>query len=153
MANDLTELAGWLEPIINRLSDRERTRLMRHLATALRRRNQQRIRDQVNPDGSPFAPRKHTLRNQRGRVRRAPMFRRLRQARYMRVAGNSDMASVSILGRAGRIAAVHQYGLRDRVSPDGPQHDYESRRLLGFAESDQHFVLDTVLSYLDSGVV
>lgn len=153
MANDLTKLASWLDPLINRLGDRERTRLIRHLATALRRRNQQRIRDQVNPDGSPFVPRKNTLRNKRGRVRRAPMFRRLRQARYMRVSSSSDTATVSILGRAGRIAAVHQYGLRDRVSPDGPQHDYDSRRLLGFAESDQNFILDTVLEYLQSGVL
>lgn len=149
MADELTQLTDWLEPLIHRLSPTERSRLMRYLARSLRQRNQQRIREQVNPDGTPFTPRKNRLRSQRGRLRRAPMFRRLRQARFMRLASDSESASVSILGRAGRIAAVHQHGLRDRVSPDGPRYDYPSRRLLGFAESDEQFIMDTVLKYLE----
>lgn len=41
-------------------------------------------------------------------------------------------AVVQFMSRAERIARVHHLGLRDRVSPRGPEYDYPERPLLGF---------------------
>ncbi|ECN4641737.1 phage virion morphogenesis protein, partial [Salmonella enterica subsp. enterica serovar Enteritidis] len=44
---------------------------------------------------------------------------------------STDSASVQFEGKVQRIARVHHYGLRDRVSRKGPEVRYAERRLLG----------------------
>ncbi|HDQ5284602.1 TPA: phage virion morphogenesis protein, partial [Raoultella ornithinolytica] len=43
----------------------------------------------------------------------------------------TDSASVEFAGQVQRIARVHHYGLRDRVSRRGPEVRYAERKLLG----------------------
>ncbi|SAD37714.1 phage tail-like protein [Enterobacter cloacae] len=59
------------------------------------------------------------------------MFAKLRTTKYLKTAATADSASVQFDGSVQRIARVHHYGLRDRVSRKGPLVRYSERRLLG----------------------
>lgn len=107
-----------------------RKRMMRELAQQLRRSQQKNIRMQRNPDGTAYEPRRVTARTKTGRIRRQ-MFAKLRTAKYLKAVANPDSASVEFEGRVQRIARVHHYGLRDRVSRNGSVITYPHRRLLG----------------------
>ncbi|EBF1909694.1 phage virion morphogenesis protein, partial [Salmonella enterica] len=56
---------------------------------------------------------------------------KLRTTKYLKTAASADSASVQFDGKVQRIARVHHYGLRDRVSRKGPEVRYAERRLLG----------------------
>lgn len=146
MADDLTALANWAEPLLAKLDAGARRQLARHIAQDLRRSQAGRIADQKNPDGSPYAPRK--LRHKQGRIKRQKMFIKLRQRRHLKARVSSAEISVGFFGRVARIARVHQYGLRDRVAPDGPQADYEQRELIGFTREDRAMIEARLLEYL-----
>lgn len=59
------------------------------------------------------------------------MFAKLRTTKYLKTAASADSASVQFEGKVQRIARVHHYGLRDRVSRNGPEVRYAERQLLG----------------------
>ncbi len=141
------ELAPHLQGLLTALGPAQRRQLAREIGTELRRRQQQRIAAQRNPDGSPYAPRKPRLRAKGGRIRRT-LFSRLRTSRYLRVESSADGAFVTIAGRAARIARVHQYGLTDRVSPKGPSVRYPERRILGFSSTDEGAIADLIVDHL-----
>jgi phage virion morphogenesis protein len=126
-----TRLAG----LISTLSPQSRKALAVTIAKRLRASQQQNIKRQQAPDGTPYAPRKATLRNKKGRIKRA-MFTQLRTARYMKANGSSDAAVVEFVGRVKRMAEVHHYGLRDRPSVRSPAVKYEERPLLGGSQKD-----------------
>lgn len=136
-----------LGALLTRVSPAARRRLARELASRLRQRNQARIAAQTGPDGTPFAARKPArFRARTGTIRRA-MFSKLRTARWLKTGATPEGATVGFVSKVGRIAAVHQYGLRDRVRP-GIDTTYPRRQLLGFAQPDVEEVTDTVLEHL-----
>lgn len=51
-------------------------------------------------------------------------------------------------GKVQRIARVHHYGLRDRVSRKGPEVRYAGRRLLGFNDEATLQIKTILSSYL-----
>ncbi|WP_273863095.1 phage virion morphogenesis protein [Pseudomonas sp. LA5] len=133
---DLEALETWLSPLLQKLDGRGRAQLARKAAQQLRRSQQQRIRAQVNPDGSPFEARKpRDLRGKKGRIKRR-MFEKLKMARYLKAKGSPQQAVIGFAGRVSRIARVHQYGLKDRAERGAPEVRYARRRLLGFADED-----------------
>lgn len=137
---ELSALLATLEP-------KARRQLAVSIARQLRQSQQKRIADQLNPDGTAFAPRKPTLRQKQGTIRRQ-MFSRLRTAKYLKTEASPDAAVVGFISKVGRIAAVHQYGLRDRVRPGGAEVQYPARRLLGFTATDYNAISDMVMSHL-----
>ncbi|HZH44254.1 MAG TPA: phage virion morphogenesis protein [Lysobacter sp.] len=145
--DELNRLEEWAAPLLARLQPAQRNALARRLATEMRRSQQQRISQQRNPDGTAYAPRKPRAREKAGRVRRA-MFQRLRQAKHLKAGGNASEVWVGFVGRTARIARVHQEGLVDRVSPDGPRVRYEPRALLGFTAEDVELVQSFLLANL-----
>lgn len=145
-SDDLSQLDDWLAPMLARLEAHERRRLARLVATDLRQSQRQRIKAQRNPDGSAFAPRKS--RERQGRIRRGAMFAKLRTAKYLRTRSSPNAATVGFFGRVASIARTHQYGLRDRVSENGPRVKYAERELLGFSEADRERVGDLLIDYL-----
>lgn len=147
MSDELQQLEEWLTPLINKLSPKERRVLAREIARDLRIANRERIKAQTNPDGTPFEPRTQ-LRGRSGRIRRKAMFTKLRTARYLKIKTSADEAAVGFLGRVARIARVHHYGLRDRVEPDGPQHHYARRELVGITASDREHIGNKVLEHI-----
>lgn len=156
MENDLQRLEDWVAPLLAQLQPAEVRQLTRTLAAELRRRQAARIAAQQNPDGSTYAPRikPRPLKTKplgpaaRKRAAQTAMFAKLRTAKFLRTQGTADTATVQILGRAARIAAVHQYGLRDQVSPGGPTVQYPERVLLGFTEADLQMVPELLLKHL-----
>lgn len=146
--NDLDELISWAGALLQKLDTRQRRALLRAVATELRRRQAARIGEQRNPDGSAYEPRKPQLTKKPGRLRRA-MFARLRMARTLKARSDAGSAVVAFAGYAGKIAAVHQFGLRDRVNRKGNlEVEYARRELLGFAEGDVERLANIVLSQI-----
>lgn len=85
-----------------------------------------------------------SIRARRGQIK--AMFPRMKTK--VKVLSDPGSATVGIVGRAARIAHVHQYGLRDAVRPGGPEVQYPERLLLGFADDDVERVLDLLLEHL-----
>lgn len=141
------DLAPHLQGLLAALGPAERRKLARDIAADLRGRQQRRIAAQLNPDGTPFEPRKPRLRAQAGRIRRS-LFAKLRTAQFMKNESSADAAVVYIAAKAARIARVHQEGLTDRVGKHGPEYRYPVRRILGIADADRDAIADLILDHL-----
>ncbi|UBM11731.1 phage virion morphogenesis protein [Cupriavidus metallidurans] len=144
---DIDALQSWLGGFLLTMEAPARRALAHTIAIEMRRRQSARIAGQHNPDGSAFEPRKPQLRKRPGRVKRA-MFMRLRTARFLKTQSSPDAAVVTFIGRAQRIAAVHQFGLRDRVNKAGLEVTYPARELLGFEDGDIDRITDLVLAHI-----
>ncbi|WP_311238390.1 MULTISPECIES: phage virion morphogenesis protein [unclassified Xanthomonas] len=146
--DELTALENWAAPLLARMQPGERRSLARKIGTELRRSQSQRIGKQQAPDGTPYAPRKQQLRQKAGRVKRAKMFAKLRQAKYFKVSAGPNAVSVGFMGRVAQIARVHQDGLTERVRPGGPTARYEKRVLLGLDSRDRHQLKKLMLDHM-----
>jgi len=154
MTDSMRALDTWAASMLVKLQPPARRRLARELAIELRRTQQRRIASQQNPDGSPYTPRKQpTLRSRKGRIkqRKGAMFRKLRQAKHLRTRASAQEASIGFAGRVARIARVHQYGQRDRVSPGGPQVRYAQRELLGLTPALHTRIRALLVDHLTRG--
>lgn len=136
-----------LAALIASLSPASRRKMAAEIAKQLRASQQQRIKRQQAPSGTPFASRKRQpVRGKQGRVKRA-MFAKLRTNRYMKAKGNNDDAVVEFVGRVQRMARVHQDGLRDRPTRYSKDVRYDIRQLLGFSKADRQIIEDVVISH------
>ncbi|MGO2440314.1 MAG: phage virion morphogenesis protein [Serratia proteamaculans] len=147
--NELSPFDIRLAGLITALSSQSRKSLAVAVSKRLRASQQQNIKRQQAPDGTPYAPRKTPLRNTK-RLRERAMFSKLRTARYMKAKGSGDEAVVEFVGRVKRMANVHHYGLRDRPSPHSEPVKYEARPLLGFSPADVKMIETAVVEHLAS---
>ncbi|WP_213993914.1 phage virion morphogenesis protein [Sodalis sp. dw_96] len=130
--NELEHFDQRLEGLIAALSPQARKKLAVTIAKKMRASQQQRIKRQQAPDGTPYVPRKaQPLRKKKGRVKRE-MFCKLRTHRYMKARGDSDSAVVEFTDRVQRIARAHHYGLRERPLLHDIHIKNEERPLIGF---------------------
>lgn len=130
------QLAG----LIGALSPASRRKLAAEIAKKLRRSQQQRIKQQKAPDGTPYQARKRQpLRAKKGRIKRT-MFQKLRTNRYMKASGRNDVAVVKFTGKVQRIAQIHQFGLKDRPNPYAQDVQYPERQLLGFGLEERKLI-------------
>ncbi|WP_312680065.1 phage virion morphogenesis protein [Stutzerimonas nitrititolerans] len=150
MADDLRALEDWAGALLNQLQPKERRQVTQTIARELRRRQQQRIGAQRNPDGTPYAPRKprQQLRAKAGRIKQRKMFAKLRTARYLRLQSDASSIAIGFAGRLSRIARVHQYGLRDKPGRNSPDIQYQRRELLGLSDDDLEMIRDQLLQHL-----
>lgn len=136
-----------LAALIASLSPASRRKMAAEIAKQLRASQQQRIKRQQAPNGTPYASRKRQpVRGKQGRVKRT-MFAKLRTNRYMKAKGSNDDAVVEFVGRVQRMARVHQDGLKDRPTRYSKEVRYDVRELLGFSEADRQIVEDVVISH------
>ncbi|CZV89109.1 phage Virion Morphogenesis protein [Enterobacter cloacae] len=134
--SDFKPFDNQLAGLLAALSPAGRRKLAGDIAKELRKSQQQRIKQQKAPDGSPYQARKRQpLRAKTGRIKRA-MFQKLRTSRYMKASGLENSAVVEFTGKVQRIARVHQYGLKDRPNPRAQVMRYSERQLLGFCRED-----------------
>lgn len=155
MADALDDLAGWAEPLLQRLSPAGRKAALQAVATYLRTSQAARIVTQRNADGSPYEPRRprEQAAQKAGAIRRG-MFATLRQARYLQRRATADEAVVSIRPSVARVAAVHQYGLRDKVErrlAGSPVVRYARRELLGYTEADRKTIEEILIEHAGGG--
>lgn len=148
MAENLEQQVDqWAAALIARLDRKERRKLATDIGRQLRRSNLARIRQQVDPDGNPFDPRK-PRRNKKGGIRRRRMFMKLATAKHLKVKPSREGVKVGFFGRAARIARVHHEGLEDRVAPEGPTVRFPRRRLLGITRDDRNAITDLLVKQL-----
>lgn len=145
--SEFDELEKRLGALIGNLSAPARRALASTVAKRLRASQQQNIRRQQAPDGTPFAPRKTQARKKKGRIKRE-MFAKLRTAKYMKAQATPDEAVVQFTSRVQRMARVHHYGLRDRPSRNGKEVQYEKRPLLGLNSEELNLIEDALLQSL-----
>jgi phage virion morphogenesis protein len=144
--NELKPFDDKLAALIASLSPASRRKMAAKIAKQLRASQQQRIKRQQAPNGTPYASRRQPVRGKKGRVKRA-MFAKLRTNRYMQAKGSNDDAVVEFVGRVQRMARVHQDGLKDRPTRYSKEVRYDVRELLGFGEADRQIVEDVVISH------
>lgn len=146
--SELNPFENRLAALIAALSPAGRRNLSTEIAKTLRQKQQQRIKAQRAPDGSPYeARRPQAIRGKKGRVKRE-MFAKLRTSRYMKVVADESAAAVEFTGKVQRIARVHQYGLKDRPAPHRDAVDYPVRPLLGFSEPDRKIIENAIFIHL-----
>ena len=137
--SELTALQERLAGLIASLSPAARRQMAVEVAKKLRTSQQQRIKRQQAPDGTPYAARKRQpVRSKKGRIKRE-MFAKLRTSRFMKAKGSDSAAVVEFTGKVQRMARVHQYG-RDV--------QYEARPLLGYSSSDLQKVESLIMDAL-----
>ncbi|WP_336241117.1 phage virion morphogenesis protein [Enterobacter hormaechei] len=132
--SDFKPFDNQLAGLLAALSPAGRRKLAGEIAKQLRTAQQQRIKQQKAPDGSPYQARKRQpLRAKKGRIKRA-MFQKLRTNRYIKASGRENVAVVEFTGKVQRIARVHQFGLKDRPNAYAQEVQYAQRQLLGLNE-------------------
>ncbi|MEN4818031.1 phage virion morphogenesis protein [Pantoea agglomerans] len=140
-----------LEALINSLSAPARKEMARTIAKKLRASQQQNIKRQQAPDGTPFKPRKtQPVRSKKGRIKRE-MFAKLRTAKYMKTQASPNEAVIEFASNVQRMARVHHYGLRDRPDRTSKEIKYEARRLLGISSRDLELIEKLIIDNLIMG--
>ena len=152
-ASGLEAIEPWLDGLLQRLKPGERRALTSKIGRMLRQRNAERIRDNSDPDGNPMPARKRQL-DQRGRIRKrkALMVPKIALARNLKVRTSPEEVELTFTGRTAQTAAVHHYGLEDKVDrriPNSIRTRYSARRLLGIPAGDRDAIMDEVLAWLD----
>lgn len=146
--SDLAVLQERLAGLIASLSPAARRQMAAEIAKKLRASQQQRIKRQQAPDGTPYAARKRQpVRSKKGRIKRE-MFAKLRTSRFMKAKGSDSAAVVEFTGKVQRMARVHQYGLKDRPNRHSQKVQYPARPLLGFSRDDEQMIEDIIIQHL-----
>ncbi|CAH3514377.1 phage virion morphogenesis protein [Enterobacter roggenkampii] len=137
-----------LNGLIAALSPAARRKLAWEIAKELRKSQQQRIKLQKAPDGSPYQARKRQpLRAKSGRIKRT-MFQKLRTSRYIKSSGRENSAVVEFTSKVQRIARTHQYGLKDRPNPHAQEVQYAERQLLGLNIDNKRYIERIIFAFL-----
>lgn len=145
---ELHEVDAWLAALLSQLEPAARKKMLREVARDVRRIQQANITAQRSPDGTAWEPRRVSARIKKGRIRRG-MFAKLKTAKYLNVKTDADAAEVAFIPGVQKLARVHHYGLRDRVSRRGPIVKYAERPLLGVNGDVIDTVRETMMRWLD----
>ncbi|WP_227729232.1 phage virion morphogenesis protein [Yersinia proxima] len=146
--NEFKPFKDKLAGLIAALSPASRRRMTVEIAKKLRQRQQQRIKSQKSPDGTPYAPRKRQpIKAKKGRIKRE-MFTKLRTNRFMKAKGDDNAAVVEFTSKVQRIARVHHYGLKDKPGRNSAAVEYPERQLFGFSEKDINIVENIIVKEL-----
>ncbi|WP_407439911.1 phage virion morphogenesis protein [Lelliottia sp.] len=146
--NEFRPFEDKLAGLIASLSPAARRRMTAEIAKKLRASQQQRIKRQQAPDGTPYAARKRQpVKGKKGRVKRE-MFTKLRTNRYMKAKGTDNAAAVEFVGRVQLIARVHQEGLRDKPNRYSEGVQYAERQLLGLGSEDIKWIKERIIRTL-----
>jgi len=137
-------LEHWLDQIALRLGPAQRRELMRRLAQGLRVRTRDRIKQQRDPDGHRFIPRK---RNQIGnKKRQGALFQNI--GKEIKTEYSADHAAVGFGGQTAAVAEVHQQGKTIKPSRYAKATHYPIRELVGFSKDDEKWIATEVKFFL-----
>ena len=154
MTHDLTALETWASTLLAQLDPTARRKLTQQIAQDLRRSQQQRIKAQQTPEGIAYTPRKQrkAFKNKQGRIKKqkAAMFTKLRTNAHLKTKADANQIEVGFYGRVARIARVHQFGLRDKASPQSAAIPYPKRELLGINSEGRKTIQDALLRYMQT---
>ncbi|UJL36636.1 phage virion morphogenesis protein [Pantoea agglomerans] len=145
---ELHEVDAWLAALLSQLEPAARKKMLREVARDVRRIQQANITAQRSPDGTAWEPRRVTARSKKGRIRRG-MFAKLKTAKYLKAQAGANAAEVAFVPGVQKLARVHHYGLRDRVSRRGPMVKYAERPLLGINNEVESLVYGILMRWLE----
>jgi phage virion morphogenesis protein len=145
---ELHEVDAWLAALLSQLEPTARKKMLREVARDVRRIQQANITAQRSPDGTAWEPRRVSARSKKGRIRRG-MFAKLKTTKYLKAKTDADAAEVAFIPGVQKLARVHHYGLRDRVSRRGPMVKYAERLLLGVNTDVRKKIEHILMSWLD----
>ncbi len=137
--NNSVMLNEWSQRVLAGLAPERLTQLQRDVAKLVLVRNQARIIDQKNTDGSPFEPRKTNS----ALLRNKPLFLKLRTRKHLKLRHTQKGTTVGFSGKSGRIARVHHYGLAETIR--GVNIRFPKRELLGL-NTDDLIAIEAVIS-------
>lgn len=146
---ELHEVDAWLATLLSQLEPAARKKMLREVARDVRRIQQANITAQRSPDGTAWEPRRVSARSKKGRIRRG-MFAKLKTTKYLKAKTDADAAEVAFIPGVQKLARVHHYGLRDRVSRRGPMVKYAERPLLGINNEVLELTKNTLIQWLIS---
>ena len=146
--DNLHEVDAWLDALLAKLEPAERKKMLREVARDVRRIQQANMTAQRAPNGSAWEPRRVSARTKPGRVKRK-MFVKLKTAKYLKTKATGDSAEVAFVPAVQRLARVHHYGLRDKVSKRGIKVKYSERPLLGVNGETESLVKAILYRWLD----
>lgn len=152
MSDGLEVLEEWAGALLAKLEPGERRKLLGQVARDLRRNQQSRIAGRKAPDGTAYAPCKRSrkkLRRKVGRIK-GQMFRKLRTARFMRAETSAERVAAGFIGRVGRIARTHQFGVKNGEHGGAPALQYPKRALLGLSNREAQTNFELLIRYLTS---
>ena len=133
-------LDHWLDQIALRLEPTQRRELMRRLAQGLRVRTRDRIKQQRDPDGNRFIPRK---RNQIGNKKhQGALFQNI--GKQLKTEYSADYAAVGFGGRTATVAETHQQGKTIKPSRYAKATNYPIRALVGFSQDDEKWMREII---------
>ncbi|RJL74502.1 phage virion morphogenesis protein [Acinetobacter radioresistens] len=139
-------LAHWLDQIAVRLEPDQRRELMRRLAQGLRVRHRDRIKQQRDPGGNRFIPRK---REQIGsKKRQGALFQNI--GKQLKTEYSADHAAVGFGGRTATIASIHQEGKTIKPSRNAKATSYPIRELVGFSNDDEKWIRSEIQKFLST---
>ena len=134
--NSFAALNRWFDQFLQHLEPSQRRELMRRLAQGLRVRFKDRIKQQKEPNGNRFTPRK---RDQIGNIKhKGTMFNKIGQR--LKTEYSAEKASIGFGGRSAYIAKVHQEGRTIRPTDRAKPTKYPIRELVGFSQADQKWI-------------
>ncbi|OAE09994.1 phage virion morphogenesis protein [Pantoea sp. OXWO6B1] len=145
--DNLHEVDAWLDALLAKLEPAERKKMLREVARDVRRIQQANMTAQRSPDGGAWEPRRVSARTKPGRIKRK-MFVKLKTAKYLKTKATGDSAEVAFVPAVQRLARVHHYGLRDRVSKRGITVKYTERPLIGLDDKAAVSIKDTLMRWL-----
>lgn len=138
-------LSDGLERLLTSVKPQERRRMARSIAISLRAMQSDNILANLEPDGSKMAPR---LPQRRAKRKTGKMFQKLGRRRQIKARYNANRALVQFEGANRRIANIHHYGLKAKVSSAGPYVRYRERQLLGISDRERQLVKEHIYKAL-----
>nr|WP_246873219.1 phage virion morphogenesis protein [Pantoea ananatis] len=141
------EVDAWLDALLAKLEPAERKKMLREVARDVRRIQQGNMTAQRAPDGSAWEPRRVSARTKLGRIK-LKMFVKLKTVKYLKTKATGDSAEVAFVPAVQRLARVHHYGLRDRVSRRGMRVKYSERPLIGISAETEEAVTSIVMLWI-----
>lgn len=140
-------LESFLGRFVTALSPREMRGLAGKIGQSIRRSNAARIAANKEPDGGAMQARRPRQGKRRGK-----MFRKLRQARLLKIRPSADGVSVGFTGQAQKVAQIHHFGEEGVVgrTRDGRtiRARYAARLLLGIGDLDEDEILAAAEKHL-----
>lgn len=145
--DNLHEVDAWLDALLAKLEPAERKKMLGEVARDVRRIQQGNMTAQRAPDGSAWEPRRVSARTKPGRIKRK-MFVKLKTAKYLKTKATGDCAEVAFVPAVQRLARVHHYGLRDRVSKHSIMIKYKERKLIGLNDINKGLINEILMKWL-----
>lgn len=142
-----------LDGLVAALKPSEQKKLAKKIGQQLIKINATRIKKNIAPDGTAFAPRlpqnkKNKIQKTR-KKRQARLFQKMAKAGRLQQKFESGALKLSFKPSKNRLEAIHHFGLSDKVNETGSvTHQYAERPLLGINQADEVEITDSLIQHL-----